>query len=222
MDERTYLKLFERKLVHHCAPTFANLKPASLFVCRDESLPHLGTAACENVSAEEHERNLRFALRETRELLGQHGVRIELLARRASGALLYVYRPDAVKARLADREVAKFLRGYGYDTASLSRCIEFLHQRICGTDLASTLSGTCAFPHEIGLFLGYPLADVEGFIENGGENYLCMGCWKVYSRERDAQASFCRFKECTAELERRFDEGVPLERLATGGGERVA
>ena len=52
---------------------------------------------------------------------------------------------------------------------------------------ASTLSGSCAFPHEIGLFLGYPFEDVMGFIENKGENYLCSGCWKVYSCEQDAR-----------------------------------
>lgn len=27
--------LLERKLVHHCSPTLAGLKPANLFVCRE-------------------------------------------------------------------------------------------------------------------------------------------------------------------------------------------
>lgn len=213
MNESTYLTIFERKLVHHCAPTLAGVKPASLFICRDESIPHLGGMKCAGISAEDHERNFQHALRETRQMLEGKGVRIELLARRSSGALLYVYRPRAVTESLANADVAAFLRRYGYDPSSLSQCIEFLHRRICGTDLASRLSGACAFPHEIGLFLGYPLADVVGFIENNGENYLCMGCWKVYSAERDARESFCRFKQCTAELEKSFDQGIPLERL---------
>lgn len=217
MDAEAYLKVFERKLVHHCAPTLANVKPANLFTCRDESVPNLGGALCGTVSAEEHERNLQFALRETRERLYPHGVHIELLARRASGVLLCVYRPDAIRARLADPDVSAFLSRYGYDPASLSACIELLHRRICGTDLKSTLSASCAFPHEIGLFLGYPLEDVVGFIENGGENYLCTGCWKVYSRQRDAEESFCRFKESTAACEALFDSGVPIERLAARG-----
>src|SRR5699024_9979090 len=89
-----------------------------------------------------------------------------------------------------------------------------LHRRICGTDLQSQMTGRCSFPHEIGFFLGYPYEDVVGFIENEGENYLCSGCWKVYARERDAQSCFCCYKNCTAEYERLFGEGVPIECLA--------
>lgn len=219
MNAQEYLKVFERKLVHHCAPTLANVKPANLFVCRDESVPNLGPA-CGSVDAATHERNLRYALHETRERLYPYGVHIELLARRTSGVLLYAYRPDAIRARLADPDVSAFLERYGYNPASLSDCIELLHRRICGTDLKSTLSASCAFPHEIGLFLGYPLEDVVGFIENDGENYLCSGCWKVYSRQRDAEESFCRFKESTAAFEALFDEGVTLESLAACGQAR--
>lgn len=225
MNAQAYLKVFERKLVHHCAPTLANIKPANLFVCRDESVPRLGGPLCGTVDSETHERNLRYALRETRDRLYPCGVRIELLARRPSGVLLYVYRPDAIKADLADPDISAFLSRYGYNTSSLSDCIELLHKRICGTDLASTLSASCAFPHEIGLFLGYPLEDVVGFIENDGENYLCTGCWKVYSKQRDAEESFCRFKESTAAFEALFDDGATLESLATCGsahlGERL-
>ena len=220
MNAQEYLKVFERKLVHHCAPTLANIKPANLFVCRDESIPNLGST-CGSVDAATHKRNLRYALGETRERLYPYGVHIELLARRTSGVLLYAYRPDAIRARLADPDVAAFLERYGYNPASLSDCIELLHKRICGTDLASTLSASCAFPHEIGLFLGYPLADVIGFIENNGENYLCSGCWKVYSQQRDAEESFCRFKESTAAFETLFDEGASLESLAACGQARA-
>ena len=195
MDKREYVKLFERKLVHHCTPTLAGIKPGSLFVCRDESVSGLGKSKSGIVSARTHERNLAYALRATRDKLYDCGVRIELLARRKSGVLLYVYRSDLLRRDLA-------------------ACIELLHKRICGTDLQSTLSGSCAFPHEIGLFLGYPFEDVMGFIENKGENYLCSGCWKVYSCEQDAKECFCKYKECTRAYEELFDEGVSLECLA--------
>lgn len=36
------------------------------------------------------------------------------------------------------------------------------------------------FPHEIGVFLGYPAKDVEQFIEQKGQNYKMNGYWKVY------------------------------------------
>ena len=38
-----------------------------------------------------------------------------------------------------------------------------------------------SIPHEIGIFLGIPRGDVEGFIKNQGKNYLLNGYWKVYT-----------------------------------------
>ena len=54
------------------------------------------------------------------------------------------------------------------------------------------------FPHEIGIFLGYPLEDVIGFIENKGKNPKCSGCWKVYCNPQEAEKMFCKIKKCTA------------------------
>lgn len=48
------------------------------------------------------------------------------------------------------------------------------------------------FPHEIGLFLGYPVWDVEGFIKNKGLNYKICGYWKVYD---DLPGAISKFTE---------------------------
>lgn len=48
------------------------------------------------------------------------------------------------------------------------------------------------FPHEIGIFLGYPIWDVEGFIEHKGQNYKFCGYWKVY---QDVEGAKLKFKE---------------------------
>lgn len=47
------------------------------------------------------------------------------------------------------------------------------------------------FPHEIGVFLDYPLEDVQGFMANGGAGAVCQGCWKAYG---DAQEAYRRFR----------------------------
>lgn len=198
----SYRNVLERKLVHHCAPTLAGIKPANLFICRSETVPRF-------------DEYFTDALRICRDKLAPRGVYVEVLARRKTGTLLYVYRADLVEERLAQPKVMSYLAQAGYPTLSLSGCIEHLYQRIQGTDLHSQLTGTCSFPHEIGFFLGYPYTDVIGFIENKGEGFLASGCWKVYAQESDAQACFCRYKECTASYENLFDEGVPLECLAS-------
>ena len=46
------------------------------------------------------------------------------------------------------------------------------------------------FPHEMGILLGYPVEDVEGFILHKGGSYLCNGYWKVYYNVSQKQRTF--------------------------------
>ena len=69
-----------------------------------------------------------------------------------------------------------------------------------------------SFPHEIGLFLGYPAVDVKGFIEH--KECKCTGLWKVFeSDETEAQRYFARCRRCTEGYLRRKREGWDLSRL---------
>ena len=213
-QELSPCEAFERKLVHHCTPTLAALKPANLFTCRSTLSPTAVQHGRRPTAAALRDDQLSDALRACRATLAPPGGRIEVLARRTSGALVYVYRPRLLTRAIQQEQVAAFLTAEGYDPSSLSACIEKLHKRICGTDLQSQMTGRCSFPHEIGFFLGYPYEDVIGFIDNEGENFLCSGCWKVYAKERDAQTCFCCYKNCTTMYQQLFDEGVSIECLA--------
>lgn len=214
MQETPYCLNFERKIIHHCSPTLAAFKPGSLFTCRDESMPNTRGSKPTQVTPEEFQSAFLSGLSSCRERLHPYGVHIEVLARRTTGPLVYVYRPALLLENINQDLVKQFLSKEGYDTSSLSCCIKLLHQRICGTDFQSQLTGKCSFPHEIGFFLGYPYDDVVGFIENQGENFIESGCWKVYSQQRDAQASFCCFKNCTTIYKCLFEDGTTLEELA--------
>ena len=70
------------------------------------------------------------------------------------------------------------------------------------------------FPHEIGIFLGYPLADVVGFIEHQGHDYVYCGYWKVYGDLRSAVKSFDIYKNCTTYCKDRFEHGDTVLELA--------
>ena len=52
------------------------------------------------------------------------------------------------------------------------------------------------FPHEIGVFLGYPLQDVKGFIENNGRNSKYTGLWKVYGDKAASIRMFKKYRKC--------------------------
>lgn len=200
--ERTSNRL-ERSIVRHCAPTLAALKPANLFTFD---------------AAGADDRSVATALAVGRARLAASGVYVSMLARRRAGPLLYVHRPDLVIARISEARTAAYLERDGYDVRSLRACLRRLRGRIAGERIAGALSQSCAFPHEIGFFLGYPFDDVVAFIENGGANEIVCGCWKVYSARRDAEECFCRYKTCTARYVRMHEAGAALEELAVAGG----
>lgn len=64
------------------------------------------------------------------------------------------------------------------------------------------------------LFLGYPVEDVRGFIEQGSDRCKCTGCWKVYGDVRSAEKLFAKYDCCTACYLRQLAAGTPLDRLA--------
>ena len=80
-----------------------------------------------------------------------------------------------------------FGKKYGYENTEPEQCLALLKKRFEAAE---------AFPHEIGIFLDYPLGDVIGFIQNSGQNYKCSGCWKVYCNECEALKMFQKYHKC--------------------------
>ncbi len=162
--------MLERYLVEHCSPTLASIKTANLFTYAYRSKEELNNYV--------HEWNQKFRSK---------GVSIAILRNRNQKSLLYVYRKDKLNADLQKTGVPEFLTRYGYE--------EF-HADYGIAQLKKKFSKDESFPHEIGLFLGYPLEDVTGFIENAGKNSKCSGCWKVYCNECETLKLFAQFKKC--------------------------
>ena len=105
---------------------------------------------------------------------------------------------------LKDPLAASILERYGYKFKNADRCV---------VDLARRLNSSSEFPHEIGLFLGYPPLDVDGFIKHPNEGYCEVGYWKVYSDVENARRAFRRFKRCTEEYGQMLKQGRTLEQL---------
>lgn len=177
----------EKKLIEHASPTLAGLKTGSLFgwSCPDP-------------------RAMAGQLIRLNRRLKRRGVALTLLQVKGGRALVYVYRPGRLLSDLCSPQAGSLLRELGYENGPLSRTVGRLRKRIQAGN---------GFPHEIGLFLGYPFPDVEGFIRNGGRNCRCCGYWKVYGDERDAMKRFAQYKKCTAVYSRLFGLGRSLEQL---------
>ena len=69
------------------------------------------------------------------------------------------------------------------------------------------------FPHEIGLFLGYPYEDVIGFIKNKGKNYTYCGYWKTYGDPEISKKKFQQFQKCVFEYKRMYEKGKVIKQL---------
>lgn len=104
--------------------------------------------------------------------------------------LLLVYKRELLTAILREPETKAFLQeiGYACDETALHPYIELLCRRFVD-----------GVPHEIGLFLGYPLTDVRGFIDNGGRNAKFSGYWKVYGDEVGALRKFDEYKKAESD-----------------------
>ena len=174
-------------LLRHCSPTLAALKPGNLFSCNTSDMDSV------------HQMIEAWNL-----LLNDKGVQVEVLYKTANRALIYVYRPALLEKELGKREAKALLVGYGYPLGQENESLSHLRSRLEDGE---------HFPHEIGVFLGYPIDDVRLFIENQGCNGKCDGCWKVYNDEQQAKQRFLQFKKCTEVFLRLYAEGKTLQAL---------
>lgn len=175
----------EELIIQQASPTLAGLKTGSLFTCPFQS-----------------EEQIRAEIEALNQRLAPKGVQLRILRLRRR-ALLYLYRPGHLEKDFAEEEVAEILRAYGYCAGDTEACVKRLSEKLQG----------CAeeFPHEIGLFLGYPAEDVRGFIE--GSECKCVGCWKVYGDEVSAKKRFAQFRHCTKVYSALYERGKSIERL---------
>ena len=120
--------------------------------------------------------------------------------------LIYVYRPSFLEKDFCDRDTAILLSELGYEVSDVTSCVRCLSRKLI--NLASSKD----FPHEIGLFLGYPPEDVDGFINRKDECKFC-GHWKVYGDVESAKCCFARYRKCTDLYYRQWQKGKDIERL---------
>ena len=190
------MRTLEEVLVEQCAPTLARVKPASMFRYQPRDL-----------KAEPVELALE-KLPVLQKTLAGRGIRIRILKNcpKTETLLFFVFRTEMCRRILEDRASRAFLRAGGYDTEhGMDALLEQFSEKICLRE---------SFPHEIGVLLGYPLADVIGFIRNGGRNCRGQGCWKSYSDPAGAMRSQEMYRKCTRIYKRLFAAGTPLTKLA--------
>ncbi len=161
----TYESLL-RYIIYRTAPILSGLKPAELVTLRKCNGCCLDTW-----------KNCRAAI--CRDL----GISCRELRENGDAVLLFFYCESMLSDTLSAFCGHPLLLKCGYpECADLQAILDILSYRFRRQG---------SFPHEIGLFLGYPRRDVEAFVDGSKACCFC-GYWKVYSEPFEARRLMCR------------------------------
>lgn len=182
----------EDPLIYFCAPVLAGIKTASLF-----SWPY------------RNRRELENDLKYFNAVFQNKGLSLRCLGKAKNRQLLYVYRPSLLRQDLTDPLAQRLLNVLDYPIENVSACLDFLTER---------MRQARDFPHEIGLFLGYPAEDVRCFMENksGKARHSCCytGMWQAFHNPLRAQRLDLAYKHCIQAYIHAYQCGYTLEKLS--------
>ena len=121
-------------------------------------------------------------------LFSDTDIKIYVLCRCKDKDVILVYREGALEGYLNSTEVSAFLAEAGYCLMDINHKLKFLGER-----MSDYYNNKGEYPHETGVFLGYPLDDVVGFMKFGGKNSKYSGYWQVYSDVEQAKRIFTAY-----------------------------
>ena len=177
---------FEELLAMYCAPVLKGIKVANMFHVSDQQFDDV------NALIYQYQKKIQHC-----------GVEFCLFQEGCKRLTIYVYRKCALLMLLHHPNVHSFLSTFGYPkNKDLTDTFQYLNTRLCKS---------CSYPHEIGIFLGYPLEDVKGFMRQ--EPCKLVGYWKVYNNPEEAKRLFQLYDTYRDELLDGIYEGQRIERL---------
>lgn len=162
-----YHEPLEVKIANQCAPVLAGVKPSNMLVLENKHI------------------------RDVVRVLEGTGLSWRCLYAGEEKNIWLLYRKEAMEETVLGKEQMLFLRELGYEEDTLERMLIKFSQRFRQYRKDKNLP----FPHEMGVFLGYPMADVKGFIKYEGKNYLYCGYWKVYENVEERKELFRTYEE---------------------------
>lgn len=173
------------------APTLAKQKPSSLLIFSNNN------------------RNLQDTWEEFKdELKDKLNVKFMELKKSKRSTVVLFYNAESLKRILREEKNIEFLKRFGYSTKmKLEECLLFLAKRF---------ENSC--PHEIGIFLGYPVYDVTMFVDYPNKQCEMIGYWKVYHDIEDAKNIFRKYDQIKSNVIKLIIEGIkPIEILRYRG-----
>lgn len=179
--------MIEHIIGYHCGPALAGIKPSNIVSLKKYQIADIHTK-----------------LDKLNEELNGKDIYFETLCECERCILVMVYRKKQIMQYLERTEIAAFLEKMGYPRGGdIKGKLEYLKARI---DYKN-------FPHEIGAFLGYPIHDIYGFMNNKKSGCIMTGEWRVYKNPEEAQKLFERYKSCRKAILKRINGGKTLAEM---------
>jgi len=147
-------------LMLECAEVITGVKPANLISIGNRTQP-----CGRNLYQLWHTHKVEVAFRLA-------DLTFLVLQTKQRALLLFCYNHDQLERHLAHAGIRTMLRKAGYETDA---SIEVLLGELC-----RRIENSNSFPHEIGLFIGYPAKDVAAFMGIIKLPFACQRLWKIY------------------------------------------
>lgn len=183
MEQETIEHLVQEGITRDClvkylliktAPVFAGVKPAVLirFTVRNSALSLVDY----NLFKEHQER-----------ILSVLGLDYIILKEDDRDLQVLFYDHQALSNVLESKDINSFLTFAGYGPSSpIQNKLLLLKSRFTGL----------SFPHEIGVFLGYPLKDVKGFVSGRKDHVKLPRCmWRVFDNPQESLEKMSLFRK---------------------------
>ena len=174
----------ELQLALQCAPLITGLKVSNLLTISPEAFPQVEKIIGGSVLS-------MYPLLETEEKMA-----------------ILLYRKERLEKYLEMSQVQKLLQEAGYTSCQLEGILPVFCKRY-----ETYAERGKPFPHELGLLLGYPPEDVEGFIRHQGRNSLCTGYWKVYADKEGKQRLFEKYEYARENLIQLLHFGLKMTEI---------
>lgn len=106
---------------------------------------------------------------------------------------ILLYQREKLEELLDRKAVQSFLQSLavGYGNFSLEEVLRYFTERF-----SLYKEKQADFPHEVGVFLGYPLRDVKIYMKNPLAKAKLTGYWKVFTEVESALACFQAYDMC--------------------------
>ncbi|HSQ87569.1 DUF3793 family protein [Romboutsia sp.] len=107
-----------------------------------------------------------------------------VIDKKEKGLKILFINKESLTNQLNSIKIQSFFKFLGYpNSKDVDSCLNYLIEKL----------NTDTFPDEIGIFLGYPLKDVVGFMGYGNYKFHNTKCWRIYGDPKPSEDLYSRF-----------------------------